>query len=157
VVRTVAEIGGATPPDDWNGRSLCAWMDDGASPWRDIAVSEYYAHNIASGYAMIRMGQYKYVYHTPPDAEHPAQRELYDLAADPKEFTNLSDRADQKDRAAAMHKALVKELGQEPDETEQRCRADYAKGYADAPAAGGGGGKGAGKAGRAAKKAAATL
>jgi choline-sulfatase len=158
VVRTVAEIGGATPPDDWNGRSLCAWMDDGASPWRDIAVSEYYAHNIASGYAMIRMGQYKYVYHTPPDAGHPAQRELYDLAADPKEFTNLSDRADQKDRAAAMHKALVKELGQEPDETEQRCRADYAKGYADAPpAGGGGGGKGAGKAGRAAKKAAATL
>ena len=33
---------------------------------------------------------------------------------------------------------LVKELGQDPNETELRCRADYAKGYGDAPAGGGG-------------------
>ena len=28
-----------------------------------------------------------------------------------------------------MHRALVKELGRDPDETEKRCRADYVKGY----------------------------
>ena len=129
VVHTVAELGGATAPDDWNGDSLCPWMDDPATPWKNFAVSEYYAHNIASGYAMLRQGRFKYVYHTPPDAKHPAERELYDLAADPKEFTNLAARPDQKDHIESMHASLVKELGRHPDETEQICRADYAKGY----------------------------
>ena len=83
----------------------------------------------ASGFSMLRQGRYKYVYHTPPDAKHPAERELYDLVADPKEFTNLTRRPQQKDRIEAMQATLVKELGRHPDETEQICRADYAKGY----------------------------
>jgi choline-sulfatase len=129
VVQTIAELGGAKAPEDWNGASMCRWMDDPATPWRDMAVSEYYAHLIASGYAMLRAGQYKYVYHTPPDEQHPAQRELYDLKADPGEFTNLATRPNEQERVAQMHAALVKELGEEPDKTELRCRADFAKGY----------------------------
>ena len=143
VVKTIAEIAGGTTPDDWNGTSLCAWMDDPKAAWKDLAVSEYYAHNIASGYTMLRRGNFKYVYHTPPDAQHPAQRELYDLAADRAEFANLAARPEQKDRVDAMHAMLLKEVGEDPNETEQRCRADYAKGYGRDPAkgAGDGGGK----------------
>ncbi|MBM4016843.1 MAG: DUF4976 domain-containing protein [Planctomycetes bacterium] len=155
LVRTVAELGGAAVPADWNGTSLCAWLDDPKAAWKDLAVSQYYAHNIASGYAMIRRGQYKYVYHTPPDEQHPAQRELYDLAADPKEFTNLAARPEHKARIDELHAALLKELGEHPDETELRCRREGAKGYgdaADAAPAGGGGGK-AGKRKAAAQKA----
>ena len=85
-------------PADWNGDSLVPWLDDPQTRWKDLAVSEYYAHNIASGYAMIRTGQYKYVYHTPADATHPAERELYDLKADPGEFHNLASDPSQKDR-----------------------------------------------------------
>ena len=48
VVRTVAEIGGAEVPGDWNGTSLVRWLDDPKTPWKDRAVSQYYAHNIAS-------------------------------------------------------------------------------------------------------------
>jgi len=142
IVKTIAEIGGAEPPGDWNGESLCRRMDDPQAPWKDLAVSEYYAHNIASGYAMLRTGNYKYVYHTPPDADHPAQRELYDLAADPKEFANLAAQAGQQARVEALHAALVKELGEDPDETEKRCRADFAKGY----------GEDGGRAGKAARR-----
>jgi len=144
LVQTVAGLAGGTTPDDWNGDALLPWLDDANAPWKDLAVSEYYAHNIASGYTMIRQGDYKYVYHTPPDAKHPAQRELYDLSADPGEFTNLAQTAAeaQKSRIEAMHAALVKELGRHPDETEQVCRADYAKGYRR----GGGGKKKAGNA-----------
>ncbi len=129
VVQTIAELGGAEVPSDWDGDSMLKWMDEPETKWKDLAVSEYYGHNIASGYAMIRMGRYKYVYHTPADERHPAERELYDLQTDPGEFTNLAHRSECKERLEAMHKALVKEIGEDPDKTEQRCRADYASGY----------------------------
>ncbi|MCL5269690.1 MAG: sulfatase-like hydrolase/transferase, partial [bacterium] len=80
LVRTIADVAGAAVPADWNGDAMTAWLDSPAAAWKDRAVSEYYAHNITSGYAMIRTGQWKYVYHTAPDDRHPAQRELYDLA-----------------------------------------------------------------------------
>jgi len=129
VMQTIAETGGADVPGDWDGDSMVRWLDDAKSDWKDLAVSEYYGHNIASGFAMIRMGRYKYVYHTTADANHPAERELYDLESDPGEFRNLAEQAKYKRRARAMHAALVRELGEEPDKTEQRCRADYARGY----------------------------
>jgi hypothetical protein len=108
---------------------MVQWLDKPNTEWKDWAISEYYAHNIASGYAMLRMGKYKYVYHTPPDADHPAERELYDLSADQSEFNNLAGESKYGDRIAAMHTFLSGELGQDPDEAEQRCRADYATGY----------------------------
>jgi choline-sulfatase len=110
-------------------------MDDPATPWKDLAVSEYYAHNIASGYAMLRMGRYKYVYHTSPDAKHPAQRELYDLETDPGEFANLAGQAQHEVTVRRLHAALVKELGEDPESIEKRCRADTAKGYGETPKA----------------------
>jgi len=129
VVQTLGELGQASLPDDWNGDSLCGVLDDPKAEWKDTAVSEYYAHNIASGFAMLRAGDWKYVYHTPPDAQHPAERELYNMTNDPGEFTNLAARPEHGTRIGRMHAALVKELGEDPNETEQRCRASCAKGY----------------------------
>ena len=129
VVQTIAELGGAEVPDDLDGDSMVSWLDNARSAWKDVAISEYYGHNIASGFAMIRMGKYKYVYHTAADENHPAERELYDLESDPGEFTNLAGQAKYKRQVRMMHAALVRELGEEPDKTEQRCRADYVKGY----------------------------
>ena len=130
VVQTVAEIAGARTPEDWNGQSMLRWMDDPSSPWKDLAVSQYYAHNIASGFAMLRTGEWKYVYHSPPDERHPAERELYNLREDPGEFRNLAADPAHRDRLERMHKLLVRELGEHPDETERRCRAELARGYA---------------------------
>ena len=140
VVKTIADLGGAKVPADWDGDSMADWLDPprrAGAKWKDQAVSEYYAHNIASGYAMIRQGKYKYVYHAPADADHPAERELYDLSADPGEFTNLAAAPDQAERIKAMHAALTAEVGEDPDKTELRCRAEYAKGYERAKAGGG--------------------
>ena len=129
MVRTIAGIGGARVPDDWNGHSLLPVLDRPAARGPDMAVSQYYAHNIASGYAMLRTGDWKYVYHAIPDKDHPAERELYNLLDDPKEFRNLAKDPAHQPRVERMHAALVRELGEHPDESEQRCRADYAKGY----------------------------
>jgi len=129
MAQTIAELGRANVPGDWNGESMVQWLDNPDSEWKDLAVSEYYGHNIASGFAMIRMGDYKYVYHTPADADHPAERELYDLRTDPGEFSNLAGLKKYRQRMRAMHTALIKEIGEHPNDTEQRCRADYARGY----------------------------
>ncbi|MBN1401115.1 MAG: sulfatase-like hydrolase/transferase [Anaerolineae bacterium] len=130
LVQTIAQLGGAETPDNWDGDSMVAWLDDPGIPWKDLAVSEYYAHNIASGYAMLRQGRFKYVHHTDPGAGYGSERELYDLSADPGEFHNLAEDPAQSGRVAIMHAALLAELGRDPDETEQLCRADYARGYA---------------------------
>ena len=133
VVQTVADLGGAKAPADWNGSSLLPVLERPDAPWKDRAVTEYYAHDIASGYAMIRSGHHKYVYHTAPDAQHPAQRELYDLQADPGELHNLASDPEQKALIEKLHAALAKEVGEDPEATEKRCRADIAKGYGNAP------------------------
>jgi choline-sulfatase len=129
VVQTIAELGSADVPTDWDGDSMVQWLDDPETKWKDLAVSEYYAHNIASGYAMIRMGRFKYVYHTAPDENHPAERELYDMQADPGEFNNLAKDPKYISRIEIMHAALIKQIGEDPDKTEMRCRADYSRGY----------------------------
>ena len=127
LARTLVEIGGGTAPESWDGTSMLPWLDHANAPWKDQAVVEYYSHPIASGYAMIRKGQFKYTYHTPPDEKHPAQRELYDMSADPGELKNLAADSAYADKVASLHVALLKELRENPDVTEQRCRADGAK------------------------------
>lgn len=129
LVQTLAELAGGTAPEDWDGDSLVAWLDDPQAPWKDFAISQYYAHNIASGYVMLRQGPWKYVYHSPPDPQHPAEAELYDLRSDPGEFHNLAKDPAQTERTQAMLAAIVKELGEHPDEIEARARGDFAKGY----------------------------
>ena len=129
LVQTVAAIAGGRTPGDWNGESMLPWLDNPRHKWKDYAVSEFYAHNIASGYAMARDGEWKYTYHTVIDKDHPAQHELYNIATDPQEFTNLANQPEHQARVAAMHKRLVKEVGRDPDETEQRSRYQLAQGY----------------------------
>ena len=129
LVQTIAEVGQAETPDDWDGESMLSWLDDETGTWRDMALSEYYAHNIASGYTMLRQGSHKYVYHNRMDNDHGPERELYDLASDPGELHNLASCAEQAGRVASMHVAMRRELGRDPEEIELACRADLARGY----------------------------
>ena len=129
LAQTIAEIGGAESSDDWDGASLLNYLDDETSGWRDIAISEYYGHNIASGMAMIRQGPWKYVYQTRFDADHGPERELYHLADDQGEFDNLAADPAQAERIAHLHALLTKELRRDPEAAEAQSRADLAKGY----------------------------
>jgi choline-sulfatase len=123
LVQTIAALGGAAVPGDWKGSSMVPWLDDPAFAWRDLAVSEYYATYISSGITMIRQGNWKYVYHTRADDQHGPVRELFDLESDPKELRNLASDPALASRMDGMHKALVKETGEDPERTEARWRA----------------------------------
>ena len=105
LVQTIAALGGTRVPGDCKGTSMVPWLDDPSHAWKDLAVSEYYAGYIASGIAMIRMGNWKYVYHTRADETHGPEVELYDLKADPGELRNLAKDPGQAKRLADMHKA----------------------------------------------------
>ena len=122
-VQTVAALGGAKVPADWKGASMLSWLDDAAYQWRNIAVSEYFAGYISSGIAMFREGDWKYVYHCRADEKHGPERELYQMKDDPKELHNLANDPSHQARMTAMHEALIKETGEDPEKTEARWRA----------------------------------
>ena len=129
VAQTVLALQGAEPPPDADGDPLLPYLDDAEHAWKDLAVSEYYGHNVSTGIAMIRRGRWKYVYHTRTGPRDEPERELFDMKADPLELNNLAAEAGLSGRLQAMHRLLVEELGEEPDVTEQRCRTAYARGY----------------------------
>jgi choline-sulfatase len=129
LVKTIVEIGGGQTPVDWNGDSMLSWIENPKHKWKDYAVSEYYAKNIASGYVMARSGRWKYTYHTTIDKQHPDFHELYDLSADPYEFNNLAGHQDQAKRVKEMHARMVAEVGGDPNVTEQRARRQLTEGY----------------------------
>lgn len=127
VVQTLVDIAGGECPDDWDGDSLLPVLYDANAPWKDTAISEYYSHPIASGFVMYREGPWKYVFHTAPDDNHPAERQLFYMPDDPGEWNNLADDPAQQERIEQMHAAMVTELGEDPQDTEARARADFAR------------------------------
>jgi len=130
LVKTIIDLGGGTTPADWNGDSMVPYLDNHNHAWKDFALSEYYAHNIASGYVMVRTGNWKYTYHTTIDAQHPEERQLYDLSTDPQEFKNLAAAPEYADRVKMMHAMMLRELGGvDPNVREQQCRKEIAVGY----------------------------
>ena len=127
LTQTIAEISGGRAPDNWDGRSLMGLIEGSDSEWPDIAVSEYYAHNIASGHCMIRHGKYKYVYFNKINDVYPAEKQLFDIEADPGELNDLSGRAEYAGLMGELHAMMKKELGRDPEEVEAEIRAKMAQ------------------------------
>ncbi len=94
---TFLEAAGAPPLPGSQARSLLPLArDDADAGARGWALCEYrdsgHPYDPPVQVTMLRRGQYKIcVHHGPPATDRPRTGELYDLAADPDELTNLWD------------------------------------------------------------------
>lgn len=129
LVQTIIDLGGGEPDPGMDGDSLVGYLDDADHAWKDQALSEYYGHNICSGITMLRRGKFKYVHHSRINDKFGPEAELFDMQADPSELNNLAADPARGDTIAQLHQAMLDELGEHPDDIEQRCRADLARGY----------------------------
>jgi len=88
VTATVLDIAGVPSNDLWemDGDTLLPLMRGESTEWKDEAFVEHHAHGTDRPRAMVRRGSWKLSY----SHGNPPELELYDLDADPGEFTNLA-------------------------------------------------------------------
>ena len=93
-----------------DGQSLVPALNGDTSGLRDIAISEHFAHGTDRAMGMVRSGRWKLCY----GHGDPPEIELYDLEADPGEFTNLAGVAGHSEVQARLQKILLDQWG-DPD------------------------------------------
>ena len=93
-----------------DGHSLLPMLRGDRSAWKDEAFVEHLAHGTDRARAMLRQGKWKLCY----SHGDPPELELYDLALDPGEFTNLADGPAHRDIQKRLL-ARIMELWGDPD------------------------------------------
>ena len=91
IAPTVIDVAGGTPGPHIQGRSLVPLLRGERPAWRSSFLAEYYGEAaipwlVSMSYKAVRTERHKYIDWT----QHPGADELYDLAADPYELTNLA-------------------------------------------------------------------
>jgi arylsulfatase A-like enzyme len=91
IAPTLIELAGGRPGPHVQGRSFLPLLEGKREGWRHSFLVEYYSEGawpwlVGMGYRAVRTERHKYISWTHHDVV-----ELYDLAADPYEMTNLAD------------------------------------------------------------------
>ena len=100
ILPTITGVFGLPPDPAWDGKSLLDIAASEEDP-RRIAFSEYHAANSPTGGFMVADARWKYHYYVDYEPE------LFDLAADPLEQTNLAPLPDYRSVREDMHKKLL--------------------------------------------------
>ena len=106
IAPTLIELAGGHPGAHVQGRSFLPLLDGRAEPLRRSFFIEYYSEGawpwlVGMGYRAVRTERHKYISWTHHDVA-----ELYDLAADPYEMTNLADDPGHTKLRAELHDEL---------------------------------------------------
>lgn len=109
---TLLEIAGQSVPETMMGTSLLPLFADGAAPWRDKLLYEYFQERPEAGPAVpnilgVRTERYKYAHY--PDLPDDLD-ELYDLETDPYELRNLIADPEHAVTLGEMQSALQQQL-----------------------------------------------
>ena len=96
---TLVNLCGLPPRSDLEGRSLQPLLDDPVAPW-DHAAFSVTARNNAPWSLAVSTERYRYIEYADPRTPV----ELYDIQADPKEWTNLAANAFHADALARLKK-----------------------------------------------------
>jgi choline-sulfatase len=111
-VATILELAGIDLTKwDLDGQSLVPALNGDTSGLNDVAISEHFAHGTDRAMGMVRSGNWKLCY----GHGDPVELELYDLEADPNEFTNLAGIAEHSAVQERLLKILLDQWG-DPDE-----------------------------------------
>lgn len=117
VYPTALQCVGADAPDLHDGQPGVSLfrLAAGEAPERTV-LSEYHASSSRAGEYMIRHGRWKYVYFV----QYPDQPQLFDLASDPEELSDLGTDPRQREVLAQCHARLLALL--DPVEVDRRAK-----------------------------------
>lgn len=106
IAPTALELAGVPVPGWMHGRSWLPMLDGQKTPWRDAFLYEYYeypaVHCVRKNRG-VRTDRWKLIHFW----EQPEEWELYNLAADPDEMTNLAGRPEQAERLKTLRTKLA--------------------------------------------------
>ncbi len=109
---TITDLCGVEPLEDNQGRSLRPILTGDSDPadWQS-AYAEFYGQRFVYTQRIVWDGDWKFVF-SPGGVD-----ELYDLAKDPEETTNLAGRSEHRDRLVEMTKAMWRKMRRIGDES----------------------------------------
>jgi len=106
---TALDIAGVPLPENHDSRSLVPLFHDPNDDWRDDLMCEFHGHRFLYSQRMVRWGNHKFVFNAPDEDE------LYDLAQDPHELTNLIDASECAEIAEEGRQRLLKWIDESND------------------------------------------
>ena len=127
VMPTLLDLAQTPIPDGLRGRSLLPSLRGDTAP-EDVVVAEYHAQGMLGAGYMAKKRNFKYNYYVdlPP--------QLFDLAADPKEFDDLAGQPGWASVQTDLHRELLARI--DPDDVDRRAKRNQrlqglARSYAD--------------------------
>jgi N-acetylglucosamine-6-sulfatase len=116
---TIVEAAGLPPDPGHQGRSLWPLLGGGETSWRRSFLVEYWSDTVFPrirnmGYQAVRTTRHKYIRY----GELSGMNEIYDLAADPDETTNLVGTKDGERLLADLDKERLRLLAETGERTE---------------------------------------
>ena len=113
IMPTLLDLADTPIPNDLRGRSLLPSLRGNTLP-DDVVIAEYHAQGMLSAGYMAKKGNFKYNHYVdlPP--------QLFDLAADPNEHTNLAGHSNWAAVQSDLHQELLARL--DPEEVDGRAK-----------------------------------